>query len=261
MTTTFPTSLQDLDATRGTTGQSLSSPNHITHHTTEDDTLEALQAKVGVDNSAVTTSLDYIAKNASSNGGGHVQTIATGGTGQITKAAAMDALSPLTTKGDIIGYSTTNTRLAVGSNGSFLVADSTQTTGLKWLAAVVTYKNGIATRAANSASGSQTIAHGLGLTPKRVTFTAVTSQNSDTESSISNGSWDSGGQNVVWLYTSTTTNVGNSAGSVILVYTDPAGNYQEANMTADATNITLTWTKNGAGSPSGTINILWTAEG
>lgn len=59
MTTTYPTSLQDLDATRGTSSDKLSSPNHVTHHTTEDDTIEALQAKVGADGSAVTTSHDY----------------------------------------------------------------------------------------------------------------------------------------------------------------------------------------------------------
>lgn len=59
MSTNFPTSLQDLDATRGTTGQPLNNPNHITHHNTEDDTVEALQAKVGIDSSAVITSHDY----------------------------------------------------------------------------------------------------------------------------------------------------------------------------------------------------------
>lgn len=59
MATTFPTSIQDLDATRGSNNDKLSSPNHVTHHTTEDDTIEALQAKVGVDGSAVTTSHDY----------------------------------------------------------------------------------------------------------------------------------------------------------------------------------------------------------
>lgn len=59
MSTTFPTSIQDLDPSRGQSGNPLSSPNHITHHQTEDDTIEALQAKVGADGSAVTTSHDY----------------------------------------------------------------------------------------------------------------------------------------------------------------------------------------------------------
>lgn len=42
--------------------------------------------------------------------------------------------SPLTTKGDIYVFSTTNTRLPVGADGFVLSADSTQITGLKWIA-------------------------------------------------------------------------------------------------------------------------------
>lgn len=68
MSTTFPTTLQDLDATRGTVLQPLNNPSHVTHHTNEDDTIEALQTKVGIDSSAVITSLDYILKNTT---GGH----------------------------------------------------------------------------------------------------------------------------------------------------------------------------------------------
>jgi hypothetical protein len=41
-------------------------------------------------------------------------------------------VSPLTTKGDLFTYSTTNARLAVGNNGETLVADSSQATGLRY---------------------------------------------------------------------------------------------------------------------------------
>jgi hypothetical protein len=44
------------------------------------------------------------------------------------------ANSPLTAKGDLFGYSTTQARVAVGSDGDTLVADSAATTGLRWSA-------------------------------------------------------------------------------------------------------------------------------
>lgn len=44
------------------------------------------------------------------------------------------ATSPLTTKGDIWVYGSSDTRLGVGTDGQYLTADSTQSTGLKWAA-------------------------------------------------------------------------------------------------------------------------------
>ena len=53
------------------------------------------------------------------------------GSAWVTKSGGS---SPLTTKGDLYTYSTTDARLPVGTNGHTLVADSAQTTGLKWAA-------------------------------------------------------------------------------------------------------------------------------
>lgn len=65
--------------------------------------------------------------------GGGVTPIIEGGTGQITQVTAFDALSPNTTKGDIIVNDGTNDiRLPVGVDGQPLQADSTEPSGVKW---------------------------------------------------------------------------------------------------------------------------------
>ena len=57
MATSFPSGLDSL--TNPSSGDSLSSPSHSAQHANVNDAVEALQAKVGVDGSAVTSSLDY----------------------------------------------------------------------------------------------------------------------------------------------------------------------------------------------------------
>jgi hypothetical protein len=55
--TNFPTSLDSL--TNPTSSNSLASPDHAGQHANANDAIQALQAKVGVNSSAVTSSLDY----------------------------------------------------------------------------------------------------------------------------------------------------------------------------------------------------------
>lgn len=57
MSTNFPTALDTL--TNPTPTDYLNSPSHAGQHSTANDILEALEAKLGIDSSAVTTSHDY----------------------------------------------------------------------------------------------------------------------------------------------------------------------------------------------------------
>ncbi|MEI7750130.1 MAG: hypothetical protein WCJ25_03945 [Candidatus Moraniibacteriota bacterium] len=59
--------------------------------------------------------------------------IGNGGTGATTKQAAFDALSPLAAKGSIVSYDGTHdVSHVLGTDGAALLADSTQSDGLRW---------------------------------------------------------------------------------------------------------------------------------
>jgi hypothetical protein len=66
LATNFPTSLDTLTNPDGTS--SLSNPSHATQHSNANDAIEALQAKVGVNGSANTSSLDYRLSQVESGG-------------------------------------------------------------------------------------------------------------------------------------------------------------------------------------------------
>jgi hypothetical protein len=68
MATNFPASLDTL--TNPSATDTLDSPPHDEQHADANDAIEALQAKVGVDSSAVTSSLDYRVGQLETGGGG-----------------------------------------------------------------------------------------------------------------------------------------------------------------------------------------------
>jgi hypothetical protein len=55
--------------------------------------------------------------------------------GDLTWASPGASSVPVTTKGDLLGYDTAAARVAIGTDGYVLTADSTQALGLKWAAA------------------------------------------------------------------------------------------------------------------------------
>jgi hypothetical protein len=123
MSTNFPTTSIDSFPTPAS-GQPLSNPNHITDTVNMHDAIVALETKVGVNNSSVITSLDYLVKDSGSNGGGHIQTANKGGTGQTSF-----------NKGDILVAQSSSvlSKLAASpTNGYALITDDSQANGLKW---------------------------------------------------------------------------------------------------------------------------------
>jgi len=88
--------------------------------------------------------------------------IANGGTGQASKTAAYDGLSPNTTKGDIEVFNgTNNVRLAVGSNTQVLTADSAQAEGVKWAAPAASGGERTFTKSIDFPSASENITIGF----------------------------------------------------------------------------------------------------
>lgn len=128
---------------------------------------------------------------------GFVDITSNGGTIAITKPTAstinLESLSaggsPLTTKGDIYTYSTTNDRLPVGTNGQVLSADSAEATGLKWITVSGTGTvTSVSVTTANGISGSvatATTTPAITLTLGAITPSSVASTGTVTGTNLS----------------------------------------------------------------------------
>lgn len=113
-----------------------------------------------------------------------------------------------------------------------------------------------------TASGTQNIAHGLGVAPKLVRIKAIYNSSPSNNSSIvrsqaetvyANGSQSS-------VYDLIVTGDGNSStgsiGTLFRIYVS-GSDTQTGVVTVDATNISIAWTK--SSSPAGTAYLLWDA--
>lgn len=122
---------------------------------------------------------------------------------------------------------------------------------------ILVYKNGIDTsRTMASGSGTQNIAHGLGVIPKNVTIFT-----SNTGGSFSYGSYNGTSASFGGLTASSSVSAINSfaATTIQLAESGASPRTQSAVVTFDATNIILTWTAGGTNGTDG-INTVWQAN-
>lgn len=126
----------------------LNSPSHSSIETAQNTGLTELQTFVGT-LSSLQGSLMYDIRAAASNGGGHVQTANKGGTGFTTY-----------TTGDLLVATNTSTlsKLAIGTDGQLLTADSSVAGKVKWATNPAIFSNKIATSGSIQTFGASTIA-------------------------------------------------------------------------------------------------------
>lgn len=129
---------------------------------------------------------------------------------------------------------------------------------------IINRKAGIASKDTADASTTQTIAHGLGRTPKGVRYRVRTTMSAATGSVVGDGIWDGSNDYFVGMRdltgASAPTAWNSSSYSIGLTNGDtlPSATGQTGITSVDSTNITITWTKNG--SPTGTLSFMWEAE-
>lgn len=125
------------------------------------------------------------------------------------------------------------------------------------------FKNGITTKDASDASGVQLIPHGLGFVPDLVKIVALMNSGGagpgDVNSFIANTVYDGTTQSSVSIYGVAGGIYATTAPTFTLnVDVSPGAGTQTGVVTADATNIIITWTK--TGTPLGIYKIVWEAQ-
>lgn len=322
MATNYPAALDDSTTIPVESANTKLSVNHVTAHQNIQDAIEAIEAKVGIDGSAVNTSHDYklsevtstdkaVGKSATQtltnktltsplinlgsdaegdtyyrNAAGVLVRLPKGTDNHIMKMNGnvpnWEAETSITdasysTKGIVQGLTDAATSGLTISSGVISVNSGTGANQIvkldgssklpavdgSALTNVIKFESGTTTKNLADSSTTQTIAHGLGRTPKYVRITAW-------YSSVPTSGSDPGLFQAFAVYNGTTQSAmsnnktSNTTSAVSANFRIGSGNtsasdYQGGVITVDSTNITITWTK--AGSAGGTATLLWEAQG
>lgn len=220
MSTNFPTSLDTL--TNPTSTDSVNTVSHSSQHANANDAIEALQAKVGADSSAVTTSHDYKLSEVTSTD----KAVGKTATQTLTNKTLT---SPTITTPSITGGNFTSGTMVTGIiNGTTAISLGSDATGdtyyrdangnLKRLAIgndtqVLQVSSGVPTWATptnsiNSTGGisfgpasstTQVITHGLGRVPVTIRIHGIGQQAGGQGVPVSHGHYTSSGNNCVYM--------------------------------------------------------------
>jgi hypothetical protein len=190
----------------------------------------------------VTSSLTSVGTIVTGVWNGTAIALANGGTGQTTKQPAFDALSPLSTKGDIAVFSTVGTRLGVGADGTVLTAASGQTTGLTWTSPLTNPMNAIGDIIVGGTAGAATKL-GIGSSNQYLSVVSATPVwNSFVAPTVQTFTSGSGTYNLSYIFLVTSANATAAA-----TYTNNGITYTVQSTIASGTQLWVT----GSGAPNG----------
>jgi|ERR1035437_10286667 hypothetical protein len=255
----------------------LNNPSHSGVENAQNSVLGQIEAIIGLDYSgSVLGTIIGDLRSPASSGGGHVQSANKGGTGQTTFS-----------KGDILVASSSSvlSKLAIGTDGMIPVADSTQSSGLRYAtqASILSFntvnaatqitgilpvvnggtgtstgpRSGLTTKNLADSSRTQNIAHGLGKVPTKVKILAQYTGSATQAFDQSTVVFDSSGThcNYICIGSGGTSAYGTTT-VFYLLHTDTS--FQSGVITVDGTNIIITWTN--ASVTSIVFNLLWEVE-
>lgn len=133
---------------------------------------------------------------------------------------------------------------------------------------IAKFTNGATSRAGDTASGTQNIAHGLGVIPKFIRITAIKTLGSGTGQGLSTsfGAYNGTTNSCVYSVSKqgTAAGTGSTSGNsttnaIYIVDSSASSEIQSVVITVDATNIILTWTKTSTPTADN-IQIQWEAR-